>query len=112
MGLVLFGAAFAAFSATNAFASESQLVGKWTEVNGQDKIAFTTQGTFTATMVYGVEGIVKTIVGKYFVDEDNISIQLNGDDRPMTWKFKFSGNYLIVTTSGRMRPLRAVTTGQ
>ena len=48
-------------------------------------------------MVYGVNGTVKAIVGKYFVDEDNISIQLNGDDRPMTWKFKFSGNYLIVT---------------
>jgi uncharacterized protein (DUF2147 family) len=85
----------AAFAISQAATPESQLVGKWTEVNGPDKIEFTSAGTFSGSMAYG-EGGQESIAGKYFVDGDHISIKLDRDS-PMTWKFKISDGDLIVT---------------
>lgn len=92
-GLTVFS--FAIFSLAAATA-EAQLVGKWAEVNGPDRVEFTSAGTFVGTMAYGSSGGQQAIAGKYFVDGENISIKLDGDS-PMTWKFKISEGDLIVT---------------
>lgn len=85
-------AAFGLFAAT----PDSQLVGNWTEVAGSDKIEFTSAGTFSGTMTYGLKARPQSISGKYSVDQDNIGIQLD-HDAPMTWKFNFSNGDLVVT---------------
>lgn len=72
------------------------LFGKWVEVNGHDNIEFAKDGLFLGRMTSGIAGEMKNISGNYFVDSDNISLQPNGGV-PMTWKFKFSNGYLILT---------------
>jgi len=75
---------------------EKQLVGKWAEVNGADRIEFKSDGSFAGNMAYGMGGQQKDIVGKYFIEGEAISINLY-DSYPMTWKFKFSGEELVIT---------------
>lgn len=88
--------AIAVFALAKAATPESQLVGKWTELNGPDKIEFTGVGAFSGSMAYGMNGGQQSISGSYFVDEDKLSIKLD-HDHPMTWKFKLSNGDLIVT---------------
>ncbi|MGB8261721.1 MAG: hypothetical protein WCE75_15270 [Terracidiphilus sp.] len=95
---VLCTAVLAALAPAVSSAPGPEITGKWVEVNGPDKVEFTSAGTFSAVMAYGMNGSQRAISGKYFVDEDKIAIQLN-DDAPMTWKFKFSGGYRVVTYS-------------
>ncbi len=74
--------------------SEDELIGKWQEVNGIDTIEFLKDGTFKGALKSGMSGAPQSVVGNYFVDGESISINRNN---PMTWKYKISGDDLIVT---------------
>jgi len=64
---------------------------------------FTGDGKFTGVMTYAGNSSRRGLFGKYFIDEDKISVNLKGfvspgvPEPPMTLKFKFSGGYLVVT---------------
>jgi hypothetical protein len=90
-----FAIALASCGLNPASTPQSTLVGKWAEVNGPDKIEFTSAGAFAGNMAYGMGGGQQAIAGKYFVDGENISIDLERD-HPMTWTFHFSDGDLVV----------------
>ena len=87
---------FAAFA--SAAGLESQIVGKWTETSGKDKIEFKADGTFSGIIAYGEGGTLTAVTGTYFVaDETTIGINLTSR-APMTWKVKLpTSDTLIVS---------------
>jgi hypothetical protein len=73
------------------------VVGKWAEVDGPDRIEFTPAGTFSGTFVYDSDAFEKTFGGKYSVDGDKVTLTAQDDKRDsMVWKVSLENSVLSV----------------
>lgn len=79
-----------------AVATQGGLVGAWVSTDGQESIEFTKDGTFKATLKYGMSGSLRDVTGTYFVDGAKLSITPAGG-HPMTWEFNVSGGEVVFT---------------
>ena len=58
------------------------ITGSWKQLNGGDSIKFSPDGTFTATMAYGMGGQPKAFSGTYFVNDQAVSVTDKDDPQP------------------------------
>jgi hypothetical protein len=91
-------------------AGEKALVGTWQELNGNDRVEFRQGSTFSGSMASGADRGQEQLSGTYFLEGDTIGIKLQ-DGSPMTWKFKLTGDDLVVTyvQGGRVKEDQSIT---
>jgi hypothetical protein len=76
----------------------SSIVGTWKQQGGGDSVTFSSDGTYKATLVYGITPMPGQFSGTYFVDGQTVSLTDNAQPSvPMTWDVKIDGNQMTVT---------------
>ena len=76
----------------------TQIVGRWTEANGQDQIEFKADGTYTGIMIAGHAQTLRAVTGTYFTSGDSVGFTVgNMGNASMLWKVKITPGDLVVT---------------
>jgi hypothetical protein len=85
---------FAGF--TFADGVSSQVVGKWTQVGGPDRIEFRVDGNYVGAMTYGYAQTLKGLAGGYAFNGERIALVLDGVPIVVA-KVKLTSETLVVT---------------